>query len=150
MQIDWPRYVRTAKEQELTGIEVVRLIQKETNRKVNVSEVKRRVARTESSALNFEADTVDVIDLIEEDQPQEVTLHINANGMAFEFRALNPEDSVVSILRKMNRAAWWTFIFRTCMSRWLYRRQTWGAAIAVSTPLHKICWGLTWTTAKKP
>ena len=70
MQIDWPRYVRTAKEQELTGIEVVRLIQKETNRKVNVSEVKRRVARTESSALNFEADTVDVIDLIEEDQPQ--------------------------------------------------------------------------------
>ena len=150
MQIDWPRYVRTAKEQELTGIEVVRLIQKETNRKVNVSEVKRRVARTESSALNFEADTVDVIDLIEEDQPQEVTLHIYANGMAFEFRALNPEDSVVSILRKMNRAAWWTFIFRTCMSRWLYRRQTWGAAIAVSTPLHKICWGLTWTAAKKP
>ena len=61
------------------------------------------MARTESSALNFEADTV--IDLIEEDQPQEVTLHINANGMAFEFRALNPEDSVVSILRKMNRAA---------------------------------------------
>lgn len=34
MQIDWPRYVKTAKEQGLTGIEVVRLIQKETN--VNV------------------------------------------------------------------------------------------------------------------
>lgn len=34
MQIDWPRYVKTAKEQGLTGIEVVRLIQKETNRKV--------------------------------------------------------------------------------------------------------------------
>ena len=40
MQIDWPRYVKTAKEQGLTGIEVVRLIQKETNRKVNISEVK--------------------------------------------------------------------------------------------------------------
>lgn len=65
-------YVRTAKEQRLTGIEVVRLIQKETNRKVNVSEVKRRLAGTESSTLGFEADTVDVIDLIEEDQPQDV------------------------------------------------------------------------------
>lgn len=44
MQIDWPRYIRTVKEEGLTGIEVVRLIQKETNRKVNVSEVKRRLA----------------------------------------------------------------------------------------------------------
>lgn len=58
MQIDWPRYVRTAKEQGLTGIEVVRLIQKETNRKVNVSEVKRRLAGTESSMLSIKADTV--------------------------------------------------------------------------------------------
>ncbi len=66
MQIDWPRYVKTAKEQGLTGLEVVRLIQKETNRKVNISEVKRRLAGTESSTLGFEADTVDVIDLIEE------------------------------------------------------------------------------------
>ena len=74
MQIDWPRYVKTAKEQGLTGIEVVRLIQKETNRKVNISEVKRRLAGTESSTLGFEADTVDVIDLIEEDLPQETTL----------------------------------------------------------------------------
>ena len=41
MHIDWPRYTRPAKEEGLTGIEVVRLIQKETNRKVNVSEVKR-------------------------------------------------------------------------------------------------------------
>lgn len=50
-------------------------------------------------------DTVDVIDLIEEDQPQETTLRINANGMTFEFRTLNPEDSVVGILRKMSGAA---------------------------------------------
>ncbi len=105
MQIDWPRYVRTAKEQGLTGIEVVRLIQKETNRKVNVSEVKRRLAGTESSMLGFEAETVDVIDLVEDDQPQEATLRINANGMTFEFRTLNPEDSVVGILRKMNGVA---------------------------------------------
>lgn len=55
MQIDWARYVRTAKEQGLTGIEVVRLIQKETNRKVNVSAVKRRLAETESSTSNLEA-----------------------------------------------------------------------------------------------
>ena len=54
MQIDWPRYVKTAKEQGLTGIEVVRLIQKETNRKVNISEVKRRLAGTESSTLGFD------------------------------------------------------------------------------------------------
>lgn len=105
MQIDWPRYVRTAKEQGLTGIEVVRLIQKETNRKVNVSEVKRRLAGTESSTLGFEAETVDVIDLVEDDQPQRATLRINANGMTFEFRTLNPEDSVVGILRKMKGAA---------------------------------------------
>lgn len=105
MQIDWPRYIKTAKEQELTGIEVVRLIQKETNRKVNISEVKRRLAGTESSTLGFEADTVDVIDLIEEDLPQETTLRVNANGMTFEFRTLSPEDSVVGILRKMNGAA---------------------------------------------
>ena len=105
MQVDWPRYVRTAKEQGLTGIEVVRLIQKETNRKVNVSEVKRRLAGTESSTLGFEADAVDVIDLIEDEQPQETTLRVNANGMTFEFRTLSPEDSVVGILRKMNGAA---------------------------------------------
>lgn len=36
MQIDWPRYVRAAKEQGLTGIEVVQFFQKETNRKVNI------------------------------------------------------------------------------------------------------------------
>lgn len=53
----------------------------------------------------FEADTVDVIDLIEEDQPQETMLRVNANGMTFEFRTLSPEDSVVGILRKMNGAA---------------------------------------------
>ena len=92
MQIDWPRYVKTAKEQGLTGIEVVRLIQKETNRKVNISEVKRRLAGTESSTLGFEADTVDVIDLIEEDLPQETKLRVNANGMTFEFRTSTPED----------------------------------------------------------
>lgn len=102
MQIDWSRYVRTAKEQGLTGIEVVRLIQKETNRKVNVSEVKRRLAGTESSTLGFEAETVDVIDLIEEDQSQETILRVNANGITFEFRALSPEDSVVGILTRMN------------------------------------------------
>ncbi len=104
MQIDWPRYVKTAKEQGLTGIEVVRLIQKETNRKVNISEVKRRLAGTESSTLGFEADTVDVIDLIEEDLPQETKLRANANGMTFEFRTSSPEDSVVGILRKLNGA----------------------------------------------
>ena len=82
-----------------------RHIQKETNRKVNISEVKRRLAGTESSTLGFEADTVDVIDLIEEDLPQETTLRVNANGMTFEFRTLSPEDSVVGILRKMNGAA---------------------------------------------
>ena len=60
---------------------------------------------TESSTLGFEAETVDVIDLVEDDEPQEATLHINSNGMTFEFRALNPEDSVVGILRKMNGAA---------------------------------------------
>ena len=95
---------KTAKEQGLTGIEVVRLIQKETNRKVNISEVKRRLAGTESSTLGFEADTVDVIDLIEEDLPQETTLRVNANGMTFEFRTSSPEDSVVGILRKLNGA----------------------------------------------
>lgn len=89
MQIDWPLYVRTAKEQGLTGIEVVRLIQKETNRKVNVSEVKRRLTGTGSSTLGFEAQTVDVIDLIEADQPQEATLRINTNGMTFEFPAFD-------------------------------------------------------------
>lgn len=103
MQIDWPRYVKTAKEQGLTGIEVVRLIQKETNRKVNISEVKRRLAGSESSTLGFEADTVDVIDLIEDEQ--ETTLRVNANGMTFEFRTLSPEDSLVGILRKMDGAA---------------------------------------------
>ena len=101
MQIDWARYVRTAKEQGLTGIEVVRLIQKEANRKVNVSEVKRRLAETESSTSNLEADT---INLIEEDQPQETILRVNANGMTFEFRISSPEDSVVGILTRRNGA----------------------------------------------
>ena len=105
MQIDWPRYVKTAKAQGLTGIEVVRLIQKETNRKVNISEVKRRLAGTESSTLGFEADTVDVIDLIEDEQPLETMLHVNANGLTFEFRTSSPEDTVVGILKKMNGAA---------------------------------------------
>ena len=62
------------------------------------------MAGTESSTLGFEADTVDVIDLIEEDQPREATLRINANGITFEFRTLSPEDLVIGILRKMNGA----------------------------------------------
>jgi len=95
----------TLKLQKNKDSQVVRLIQKETNRKVNISEVKRRLAGTESSTLGSEADTVDVIDLIEEDLPQETTLRVNANGVTFEFRTLSPEDSVVGILRKMNGAA---------------------------------------------
>ena len=94
MQIDWPRYVKTAKEQGLTGIEVVRLIQKETNRKVKISEVKRRLAGTESSTLGFEADTVDVIDLIEEDLPQEVQKESESMGALFRIdpRPLQGEE----------------------------------------------------------
>jgi len=53
----------------------------------------------------LEGDTVEVIDLIEEDQPQETTPRVNANGMTFEFRTSSPEDSVVGILTRMNGAA---------------------------------------------
>ena len=93
MQIDWPRYVKTAKAQGLTGIEVVRLIQKETNRKVNISEVKRRLAGTESSTLGFEADTVDVIDLIEDEQPQETMLPDVKSGRLCRWHSKEDERS---------------------------------------------------------
>lgn len=64
MLINWQRYVRITIKQDLTGIAVVLRIQEETNREVNISEIKRRLAGTESSTSHCEVDIVDVFDLI--------------------------------------------------------------------------------------
>ena len=44
MDINWSRYIEIARAQELGSAEVARLIRTETRRKVNISEVKRRLS----------------------------------------------------------------------------------------------------------
>ncbi|MFR1025697.1 MAG: hypothetical protein ACLSE8_04385 [Parasutterella sp.] len=44
MDINWSRYIEIARAQDLDSAEVARLIRTETRRKVNISEVKRRLS----------------------------------------------------------------------------------------------------------
>ena len=49
MDINWSRYIEIARAQDLGSAEVARLIRTETRRKVNISEVKRRLSVSESA-----------------------------------------------------------------------------------------------------
>ena len=53
MDINWSRYIEIARAQELGSVEVARLIRTETRRKVNISEVKRRLSVSESAAAQI-------------------------------------------------------------------------------------------------
>ena len=44
MDINWSKYIEIARAQDLGSAEVARLIRTETRRKVNISEVKRRLS----------------------------------------------------------------------------------------------------------
>ena len=51
MDINWSRYIEIARAQDLGSAEVARLIRTETRRKVNISEVKRRLSVSESAPV---------------------------------------------------------------------------------------------------
>ena len=53
MDINWSRYIEIARAQDLGSAEVARLIRTETRRKVNISEVKRRLSVSESAAAQI-------------------------------------------------------------------------------------------------
>ena len=98
MDINWSRYIEIARAQELGSAEVARLIRTETRRKVNISEVKRRLSVSESAAAQIrQPNSLDVINLCEGEADEESTLSISAKGMTFEFKTQRPEESVIFI-----------------------------------------------------
>ncbi len=103
MDINWSRYIEIARAQDLGSAEVARLIRTETRRKVNTSEVKRRLSVSGPSAAQIrQPDSLDVINLSCEDEvAEESTLSISAEGMTFEFKTQRPEESVIFILSRM-------------------------------------------------
>ena len=103
MDINWSRYIEIARAQDLGSAEVARLIKTETRRKVNISEVKRRLSVSGPSAAQIrQPDSLDVINLSCEDEvAEESTLSISAEGMTFEFKTQRPEESVIFILSRM-------------------------------------------------
>lgn len=103
MDINWSRYIEIARAQDLGSAEVARLIRTETRRKVNISEVKRRLSVSGPSATQIrQPDSLDVINLSCEDEVAEKsTLSISAEDMTFEFKTQRPEESVIFILSRM-------------------------------------------------
>jgi len=103
MDINWSRYIEIARAQDLGSAEVARLIRTETRRKVNISEVKRRLSVSGPSAAQIrQPDSLDVINLSCEDEvAEESPLSISAEGMTFEFKTQRPEESVIFILSRM-------------------------------------------------
>ena len=103
MDINWSRYIEIARAQDLGSAEVARLIRTETRRKVNISEVKRRLSVSGPSAAQIrQPDSLDVINLSCEDEVAETsTLSISAEDMTFEFKTQRPEESVIFILSRM-------------------------------------------------
>ena len=93
MDINWSRYIEIARAQDLGSAEVARLIRTETRRKVNISEVKRRLSVSESAAAQIrQPNSLDVINLCEGEADEESTLSISAKGMTFEFKTQRPEE----------------------------------------------------------
>ncbi len=102
MDINWSRYIEIARAQDLGSAEVARLIRTETRRKVNISEVKRRLSVSDpEAAQSRQANSLDVINLCEDKADEESTLSISAEGMTFEFKTQRPEESVIFILSRM-------------------------------------------------
>lgn len=103
MDINWSRYIEIARAQDLGSAEVARLIRTETRRKVNISEVKRRLSVSGPSAAQIrQPDSLDVINLSCEDEVAEKsTLSISAEDMTFAFKTQRPEESVIFILSRM-------------------------------------------------
>ena len=102
MDINWSRYIEIARAQDLGSAEVARLIRTETRRKVNISEVKRRLSVSNPEAVQSrQANSLDVINLCEGQADEESTLSISAEGMTFEFKTQRPEESVIFILSRM-------------------------------------------------
>ena len=103
MDINWSRYIEIARAQDLGSAEVARLIRTETRRKVNISEVKRRLSVSGPSAAQIrQPDSLDVINLSCEDEVAEKsTLSISAEDMTFEFKTQRPEESDIFILSRM-------------------------------------------------
>ncbi|MFR1026136.1 MAG: hypothetical protein ACLSE8_06865 [Parasutterella sp.] len=56
MDINWSRYIEIARAQDLDSAEVARLIRTETRRKVNISEVKRRLSISDPAAAQSRQD----------------------------------------------------------------------------------------------
>lgn len=102
MDINWSRYIEIARAQDLGSAEVARLIRTETRRKVNISEVKRRLSVSDPvAAQSRQANSLDVINLCEDKADEESTLSISAEGMTFELKTQRPEESVIFILSRM-------------------------------------------------
>lgn len=105
MDINWRRYIEIARAQDLDSAAVARLIRTETRRKVNISEVKRRLSVSESSTAQIrQPDSLEVINLCADEVKEKSRLSISTEGLTFEFKTQRPEESAIFILSRMRGA----------------------------------------------
>ena len=87
MDINWSRYIEIARAQDLGSAEVARLIRTETRRKVNISEVKRRLSVSESAAAQIrQPNSLDVINLCEGQAPEFGRFRQTKSSQLFDYQ----------------------------------------------------------------
>lgn len=106
MQIDWKKYVRLARDKDLSSSQLAQVIRKETHQRIHISEVRRQLFTGGSEATvsgNGSASEVSVIDLSEGSEICQRTLKIKVGNLHFEFETESPETSVLMILSEIGR-----------------------------------------------
>lgn len=106
MQIDWKKYVRLARDKELTSSELAQVIRKETHQRVHISEVRRQLftGRYEETVSDKgQAPEVSIIVLSDADDSCRGSLKIKLGNLHFEFATESPEASVLMILSGIGR-----------------------------------------------
>ena len=106
MQIDWKKYVKLARDKDLSSSQLTQVIRKETHQRVHISEVRRQLFTggfEETVSGNGSASEVSIIDLSEASDICQRTLKIKVGNLRFEFETESPETSVLMILSGIGR-----------------------------------------------
>lgn len=104
MQIDWKKYVKLARDKDLSSAQLAQVIRKETRQRVHISEVRRQLFAgplEETASVNGSTSEVSIIDLTNTDDVCPTALKIKVGNLQFEFATESPESSVLMILSRL-------------------------------------------------
>ena len=97
MQIDWKKYVKLARDKDLSSSQLAQVIRKETHQRIHISEVRRQLFTggfEEIVSGNDSISEVSVIDLNEASDICQRTLKIKVGNLHFEFETESPETDL--------------------------------------------------------